>query len=68
MKTSLAIGNWYVQLASSARTVGNQAMSYTKESRLKSTAKPFDGEEMASKTVMGVRVHFPLPYTTPRRS
>jgi len=61
MKTSLAIENWYVQLASSSRTVGNQAMSYTKESKLKSTAKPFDGEEMANKTVMGVRVHFPLP-------
>jgi hypothetical protein len=60
MKTSLAIENWYVQLASSSRTVGNQAMSYTKESKLKANAKPFDGEEMAGKTVMGVRVHFPL--------
>lgn len=60
MKTSLAIENWYVQLASSSRTVGNQAMSYTKESQLKANAKPFDGEEMAGKTVMGVRVHFPL--------
>ena len=61
MKTSLAIENWYVQLASSSRTVGNQAKSYTKEAQLKQTAKPFDGEEMAGKTVMGVRVHFPLP-------
>ena len=61
MKTSLAIENWYVQLASSARTVANQALSYTKEATLKDTAKPFDGEEMAGKTVMGVRVHFPLP-------
>lgn len=60
MKTSLAIENWYVQLASSSRTVGNQAMSYTKESKMKANAKPFDGEEMANKTVMGVRVHFPL--------
>jgi hypothetical protein len=60
MKTSLAIENWYVQLASSSRTVGNQAMSYTKESKLKANAKAFDGEEMANKTVMGVRVHFPL--------
>ena len=60
MKTSLAIENWYVQLASSSRTVNNQAMSYTKESKLKASAKPFDGEEMANKTVMGVRVHFPL--------
>jgi hypothetical protein len=61
MKTSLAIENWYVQLASSSRTVGNQAMSYTKESKLKANAKTFDGEEMANKTVMGVRIHFPLP-------
>jgi hypothetical protein len=60
MKTSLAIENWYVQLASSSRTVGNQAMSYTKEATLKPAAKAFDGEEMAGKTVMGVRVHFPL--------
>jgi hypothetical protein len=60
MKTSLAIENWYVQLASSSRTVGNQAMSYTKEATLKSSAKAFDGEEMGGKTVMGVRVHFPL--------
>jgi hypothetical protein len=61
MKTSLAIENWYVQLASSARTVSNQSMSYTKESKLKATAKPFDGEEMANRSVMGVRIHFPLP-------
>jgi len=60
MKTSLAIENWYVQLASSSRTVQNQAMSYTKESKLLAKAKAFDGEEMANKTVMGVRVHFPL--------
>ena len=60
MKTSLAIENWYVQLASSSRTVGNQAMSYTKESKVKANAKPFDGEEMSNKTVLGVRVHFPL--------
>jgi len=60
MKTSLAIENWYVQLASSARTVANQAMSYTRESKLKPNAKAFDGEEMANKTVMGVRIHFPL--------
>jgi hypothetical protein len=61
MKTSLAIENWYVKLASSARTVANQALSYTKEAQLKPTAKPFDGEEMAGKFVMGVRIHFPLP-------
>jgi hypothetical protein len=61
MKTSLAIENWYVQLASSSRSVANQAQSYTKESKLKANAKVFDGEEMANKTVLGVRIHFPLP-------
>ncbi|MEE9307627.1 MAG: flagellar filament outer layer protein FlaA [Spirochaetia bacterium] len=61
MKTSLAVENWYVQLASSSRMLINQARSYTKEAQLKPTAKPFDGEEMAGKSVMGVRIHFPLP-------
>jgi hypothetical protein len=61
MKTSLAIENWYVVLASSSRTVANQAMSYTRESKLKATAKQFQGEDMANRTVMGVRIHFPLP-------
>jgi hypothetical protein len=61
MKTSLAIENWSVKLASSSRTVGNQTLSYIKEAKIKANAKPFDGEEMANKTVMGVRVHFPLP-------
>ncbi len=61
MKTSLAVENWYVKLASSSRTITNQARSYTKEAQLKPTAKPFDGEEMAGKSVMGVRIHFPLP-------
>jgi len=61
MKTSLAIENWYVQLSSSSRTIENQTLSYTKEAVLKPDAKPFDGEELGGKTVMGVRVHFPLP-------
>jgi hypothetical protein len=61
MKSSLAIENWYVRLASSARTVMNQSLSMTKAAPLKGNAKPFDGEEMGGKTVLGVRVHFPLP-------
>jgi len=61
MKSSLAIENWYVQLSSSSRTVRNQAMSYTKEAKVRAGAKAFDGEELANKTVMGVRIHFPLP-------
>lgn len=60
MKTSLAIENWYVQLSSSSRTVANQALSYTRESKIKPDAKAFDGEQLGGKTVMGVRVRFPL--------
>jgi hypothetical protein len=61
MKSSLAIENWYIQLASSARTVQNQALSMTKMAPLKADAKPFDGQEMGGLIVLGVRVHFPLP-------
>ena len=49
MKTSLALENWEVLLASSARTVQNIGNSYTKEA----PSKQFD-------TVLGVRVHFPV--------
>jgi hypothetical protein len=49
MKTSLAIGNWDVVLASSSRTVTNQVLSYTSEAPSKQYG-----------TVMGVRVHFPV--------
>jgi hypothetical protein len=49
MKTSLAIPNWYVDLASSSRTVGNSVSSYTKVS----ASKQFTN-------VMGARIHFPV--------
>jgi hypothetical protein len=49
MKTSLAITNWDVVLASSSRTVDNQIRSYTQEAPSKQWG-----------TVMGVRVHFPV--------
>jgi hypothetical protein len=49
MKTSLAITNWEVTLASSSRTVGNMVLSYTKEAPSKQWG-----------TVMGVRIHFPV--------
>jgi hypothetical protein len=49
MKTSLAITNWEVVLASSSRTVGNQVRSYTMEAPSKQWG-----------TVMGVRIHFPV--------
>ena len=49
MKTSLAIENWEVILASSARTVTNMSLSFTREAR----STQFG-------TVMGVRIHFPV--------
>jgi hypothetical protein len=49
MKTSLAIENWEILLASSARNVTNVGLSYTKEA----PSKKFG-------TVLGVRVHFPV--------
>ena len=49
MKTSLAIENWEVILASSARHVTNMSLSFTREAK----STQFE-------TVMGVRVHFPI--------
>jgi len=49
MRTSLAIENWEVDLAPSARTVFNKTRSFTREA----PSRRFG-------TVMGVRVHFPL--------
>jgi hypothetical protein len=54
MKTSLAIPNWRVDLASSSWTIENSIKSYTKVS----TSKQFTN-------VMGVRIHFPVaPYNS----
>ena len=60
MKTSLALDNWVVELASSSRSIQNQAASYTREATMKPTAKQFQGVDMAGKNVLGVRVHFPV--------
>lgn len=55
MKTSLAIENWEVNLASSSRTIKNQMFSYTAEAQVRD-----DSEVFAGQTVMGIRVHFPM--------
>jgi len=60
MKSSLALGNWQVTLASSARSIVNQSVTMTKEASTNSNAKQFNGEEMASKKVLGIRIHFPV--------
>jgi hypothetical protein len=55
MRVSLAIPNWDVVLASSSRSNLNQALSLTAEVPVAQDAKQFAG-----KTVLGVRVHFPV--------
>jgi hypothetical protein len=65
MRTSLAMGNWEVVLASSARTVGNQERSFTREAVTNQDARSFSGEDMANRSVLGIRVHFPeAPYNS----
>ena len=59
MKVSLAIENWDVVLSSSARTIENQVLSITREATVNDQARDFNGEPMAGRMVMGVRVHFP---------
>lgn len=54
MRTSLAIPNWDVQLASSSRNLLNDSLSYTAEAPVSANAKQFAGQ-----TVFGVRIHFP---------
>ena len=55
MRVSLAIPNWDVVLASSSRSNMNQALSMTAEVPVAQDAKQYAG-----KTVLGVRVHFPV--------
>jgi hypothetical protein len=58
MKTSLALDNWQVKLNSSARSVTNQELSYTKAVTVNKNATKFGGD-----LVLGIRVHFPQsPY------
>jgi hypothetical protein len=59
MKSSLALGNWQVVLASSARSVANQSVTMTKEASTSPKAKQFNGQDMANKKVLGIRIHFP---------
>lgn len=54
MKTSLFIENWEVVLNSSARSVNNQALSFTRVANIEQSARQFAGE-----VALGVRVHFP---------
>jgi hypothetical protein len=60
MKSSLALGNWQVTLASSARSNVNQSVTMTKAAVTNKNAKQFNGEDMASKNVLGIRIHFPV--------
>jgi hypothetical protein len=60
MKSSLALNNWQVTLASSARSVANQSVTMTKEASTNANAKQFNGEDMANKKILGIRIHFPV--------
>jgi len=60
MKSSLALNNWQVTLASSARSITNQSVTLTKEAVTNASAKQFNGADMANKKIMGVRIHFPV--------
>jgi hypothetical protein len=59
MKSSLALNNWRVQLASSSRTVERQSLCYTKEAKTTKNLKEFQGDPMDERTVLGVRIRFP---------
>jgi hypothetical protein len=60
MKTSLALENWEVELASSSRTVQNQMYSYVKAAPVRDGATRYGGE-----SVLGIRIHFPdAPYNS----
>ena len=59
MKSSLALNNWQVTLASSARSIMNQSVTMTKEAVTNASAKQFNGVDMANKKILGIRVHFP---------
>jgi len=54
MKTSLKLENWVVVLASSSRTVVNQALSKTISAPVSENASKHAGEN-----VIGIRIHFP---------
>ena len=59
MKTSLAIENWEVVLASSSRTVDNVSLSFTRQASTRGYLK--DGARIEEEaTVMGVRIRFPV--------
>jgi hypothetical protein len=60
MKSSLAMGNWQVTLASSARSITNQSVTMTREAVTSAKAKQFNGQDMASKKILGIRIHFPV--------
>jgi hypothetical protein len=59
MSTSLAMNNWEVDLASSSQAIGNRERSFTREAMTNQDARAINGEDMANRSVLGIRVHFP---------
>jgi hypothetical protein len=61
LRTSLAMKNWLVSLASSSQSVTNNRLSYVTQAE----SKTFFGGEDNPTPVMGVRVHYPVePYNS----
>lgn len=61
MKTSLAIANWQVELASSAQTIENMSQTMIRPAQVSkaSTFKTNQKDPVAEKSVLGIRVFFP---------
>ncbi|HSV55867.1 MAG TPA: flagellar filament outer layer protein FlaA [Magnetospirillaceae bacterium] len=55
MRTSLAVSNWNVELASSSRSLVTVSNSFTREAIVSQQARQFAGQ-----SVLGIRVNFPL--------
>jgi hypothetical protein len=59
MLVSLALNEWRISLASSSATVQRMANSFCKEATTAPDASDYQGEAMASRKILGVRVMFP---------
>jgi hypothetical protein len=59
MIVSMALDEWRVELASSSQTVARMSKSFCVEAQTGPNADPYNGEEMKSRTILGVRILFP---------
>lgn len=59
MVVSLGLDEWRVELASSSRTTQRVANSICKQAVTAPNASDYNGEDMKSRTILGVRIMFP---------